>query len=343
MDCDEIQERLSEYIDGALDEKTARTIEKHISTCEDCKETYASLSAVVKELNALEPMTAPTDFLEKIHERMEARPKDNRLFKKLFVPFKVKVPLQLAAAAAVSILVILVFNFQKSKFQVIQPYKAYQSERAAEKPKADRIRPLYKEKTKYPAPVFEETPSRMSDSKHGESAQRSIIKPLGRPSIQKKSGFDSAMSAKAGPSAGTGRPIELALVLNTGVMGAASQGHLAIKAAPMRKSIDKSAEKESIDKDRSGKSSEVRQKIQGENFLSGMNRILEPLRGNVLSMDYAEHVGRLESILVQIPSTNYAYFCKDLSRLASFKTPPPALSDKSLKTVNLLINLTYPE
>jgi len=53
MDCTGIQELLSEYIDGTLDANTTKTVEEHISTCEDCKETFASLSAMVEELNAL--------------------------------------------------------------------------------------------------------------------------------------------------------------------------------------------------------------------------------------------------------------------------------------------------
>ena len=343
MDCAGIQERLSEYIDGALDETTARTVEKHISTCADCKETLASLTAVVKELNTLESMPAPPNFLEKIHRRMEPRPRATPLFRKLFVPFKIKIPLQLAAAAAVSILVVLVFNFQKPRIQMIQPYKAYQSQKAAEKPKADHISPLNKNETKNPAPVFKSTPPKIADSEQRVPAQRFIMKSFGSSQTQKESEPASARPARAGSSAGTSRPIKLDLVLHTGTLGAASQPNFAQKTTPMREMVKKPSEEERIDKDLFASGIETRQKSQEETFLSRLNHILVPLKGNLLSVNTPEHTKRLESILVEIPAGNYTSFCKNLSRLANFKTPPPELSAKGLKTVKLLISLTYSE
>jgi hypothetical protein len=340
MDCSGIQERLSEYIDGALDEKTAQSVEKHMTTCKGCKEMYASLSAVVKELNALEPMAAPADILEKIHQRMKPRPQVNRFFKKLFFPFKVKIPLQLAAAATVCILVVLVIHLQQSKFQMIQPYKAYQSQRAAEKEKTDHIESLYHVAKKHSAPVSKETPPMISATEKGSAGQRSGIQSSGQGLIQTESRPASPMSPNAGPSAGKSRPIELALVLKTGVMGDASLSRLAMKAAQMRKSDEKLAEKESVNQDGSKRNIEPRQSNRTANFLSSMTHILSPLQGSVLSVDSPKHANGSGSILVQIPAKYYDFFCKDIGRLASFKTPPPALSDKSPETVTLLIKVS---
>jgi anti-sigma factor RsiW len=62
MDCAEIQKLLSEYIDGTLDAKSVQMVERHVSVCKDCKETLASLSALVEELNTLEQVKPPADF-----------------------------------------------------------------------------------------------------------------------------------------------------------------------------------------------------------------------------------------------------------------------------------------
>ena len=343
MDCNGIQKRLSEYIDGALDEQTARTVEKHISTCKDCKEEYDSLSAVVKALNTLEPMTAPADFLEKIHERMKPRSQVNRLFRKLFVPFKIKIPLQLAAAAVVSILVVLVFNFQKSKLQMVQPYHTYTSPKAAGKVKTDHIGSLYKEATKPPAPAFEENPPMMSENEEDSRAQRFGNQLSGQSRIQTESRSASPMPANAGPSAESGRPIELNLVLKAGGIETEIPSHPAMKAAQMRKNTEAATKEESIDKDRSKRSIEARQENRTQTFLSGMNHILSPLRGKVLSVNYPENANGSGSVLVQIPAKNYASFCEDIGRLTEFNTPPPALSDKGPKTVTLIIKFSSPE
>lgn len=341
MDCAGIQELLSEYIDGTLDAKAVQVVEKHISACADCKETLASLSAMVEELNALESMKAPADFLEKIHQRMEPRSYFSRLFRKLFVPFKIKIPLQLAAAATASILVVMVLNLQKSEYQKMQPKKASKSEYVAEKSKADYLTPEFKKKTKPPAPVLEEAPGRLSDSEQSMPAQRSRVKTLVQPSIQTESEPSSSVLAKSIPSAGKGQPIKLTIVLKPVVIGRGYTPDMAMRTMPLPETDKKTIEKEKIDKDFLEGKIGAGQKNQVDDLLLRMNQIIRPLKGKILTKKYHKQKDRLTSIHVQIPAENYASFCRELNSLGTFNTPPPALSDESLETVTLLINFTY--
>jgi anti-sigma factor RsiW len=343
MDCAAIQELLSEYIDGTLDAKAVQVVERHISVCEDCKESLASLNAMIEELNALEPVEPPADFLEKIHQRMKPRLDLNRILRKLFVPFKVKIPLQLAAAATASILVVMVLNLQKSEYQKIQPLKAAKSERLAEKPKSDHLTPEFKTKTKPSAPVLEEAPGRLSDSAQDMPAQRSKAKTPVQPSIQKISEPPSSVLAKAGPSVGKGHPTELALFINPVVIGGAYTPDIAIQTMPLPETDKKTIEKERTDKDTFGRKFAYKQGNRADDLLFRMNHIIQPLNGKILTKEYHKQKDRLKSIQVQIPAKNYASFCRDLTRLGTFKTPPPALSSQRLETVNLLVNLIYPE
>ena len=343
MDCAGIDELLSEYIDGTLDSKTVQMVEKHISVCVDCKETLASLRAMVEELNALEPMKAPSDFLENIHQRMEPRSDFNRIFKKLFVPFKIKIPLQLAAAATASILVVMVLNLQKSEYQKMPPQKASKSQWYAEKSKTDHQIPEFNAKTKSSVPVLEEVPGRLSDGEQVMPAQRPRVKPLGQSSIQRKPEPSSSVLAKAGPSAAEGQPIALALLLKPVVIGGAHSSDIATQTTPLPESDKKTVEKERADKDFLKGKIEAGQKYQTDDLLLRMNHIIRSFKGKILTQEYHKHKDRLTSIHVQIPAENYASFCRELNGLAIFKTPPPALSDESLETVKLLINFTYPK
>lgn len=343
MDCAVIQELLSEYIDGTLDANTVQVVEKHILVCKDCKETLASLSAMVEELNTLEPIKPPADFLDKIHQRMEPRSGFVRLFRKLFVPFKIKIPLQLAAAATASILVVMVLNLQKSEYQKMQPQKASKSEYFAEKSKADHLTPEFKKKTKPQAPVLEEAPGRLSDSEQVMPAQKSRTKTLVQPSIQTKSEPSSSVLAKASSSLGISQPIELALLLKPVVIGNAYAPDTAMKTMPLPETDKKTIETERMDKDFLEGKIGAGQKNQVNDLLLRMNHIIRPLKGKILTKKYHEQKNRLTSIHVQIPAENYENFCRELNRLAFFKTPPPALSDQSLETVDLLINFTYPK
>jgi len=343
MDCAGIHELLSEYIDGTLDAKAVQVVEKHVSVCQDCKETLASLSAMVEELNALETVKAPADFLEKIHQRMEPRSDFSRLFRKLFVPFKIKIPLQLAAAATASILVVMVLNLQKSEYQKMQPLKASKSEWVAKKSKVDDLTPEFKKKTKSPAPVLEEVPGRLSDSEQSMPAQRSRIKTPVQPSIQREYRPPSSVLTKARPSAGKGQPIALAMILKSDAIGNVYAPDIAMQTMPLSEGDKKTIEQERTDKDTLGRKFEAKQKNQIDDVLLRINHIILPLKGKILTKEYNKPKDRLKSIQVQIPAESYASFCRELTRLGTFKTPPPALSDQSLEAVDLLINFTYPE
>jgi len=341
MDCAAIQKLLSEYIDGTLDAKSVQMVERHVSVCKDCKETLASLSALVEELNTLEQVKPPADFLEKIHQRMEPRFDLNRILRKLFVPFKIKIPLQLAAAVAASILVVMVLNLQKSEYQRIQPLKAAKSERLAEKPKSDYLTPGLK--TKPPAPVLEEAPGRLSDSEQVVPPQRAREKTLLQPSIQKESEPHSSVLAKARPFAGKGQPMELSLFLNPMAISNAYAPNIGIQTMPLSEAEKKTIENEKTDKDVLKRNFAYKPESQVDDLLLKMNQIIRPLNGKILTKEYDKQKDRVTSIHVQMPTKNYASFCKELRRLGTFNTPPPALSDQNLETLELLINFTYPE
>ena len=113
MECVRVRELLSEYIDGVLDTRARAGGEKHMAVCEGCKEDLTSMGALVEELGGLKPVKAPPDFLEEIHGRLRPRFQFGRMARKLFVPFRIKIPLELAAAATMAVLVFSVLSLQK--------------------------------------------------------------------------------------------------------------------------------------------------------------------------------------------------------------------------------------
>ena len=105
MDCTRIRELLSEYIDDVLDPDMRARVEKHLDDCRACTEELIALQALVHDLGSLERIRAPEDFLDRLHERLEPRFTSRRLIHLLFVPMRVKLPLEFATAAALLILV----------------------------------------------------------------------------------------------------------------------------------------------------------------------------------------------------------------------------------------------
>jgi hypothetical protein len=338
MKCAAVLELLSEYIDGTLDAKTRREVEKHIAACEHCKQELASLRTMVQELGALDPVKPPADFLEKIHDRIEQRSGFKKILGKLFVPFHIKIPLELAAAATVSILVVLVLNIQEPEIKKIKIAEVPTSQSMAGKSKEDFIKPVIKNEAHRPAQVLEEAPAKASDAENVGIARRSGAKRVA-PSLQMESERTPSVltKKKAGQPAGKGHPIELALVLKTGLVGSAHKTGMAMQAAPLLESAESSVQKKSVHTDFFERKIGAGEKDRGADLFGRMKYIIDHAQGKVLTVEHDGHTERLKSILAEIPTKNYDAFCTDLNGLATFQSPPPGLAHKDLEMIQVRI------
>jgi negative regulator of sigma E activity len=106
MDCREIKNQLSEYIDGALGAEAAERVARHLEACPDCMETYEGMSRVVGYMREMEPVREPADFLENVKTRLEEKPSPWAVVRRLFSPPAVRLPVGAAVAAAVLMLVL---------------------------------------------------------------------------------------------------------------------------------------------------------------------------------------------------------------------------------------------
>jgi hypothetical protein len=338
MDCAAILELLSEYIDGTLDVQTRKAVEKHIAVCENCKQELAALRAVVEELGALDQVKPPADFLEKIHERMEPRSGFNKILRKLFVPYGIKIPLELAAAATVTILVFFVLNIQQSEMQMLKIPAATKSQRLAEKPKEDRIKPAFKKEAEPPAPAFEEAPAELSDSEPVLLYQKSIGTTARAPIEKEFEDYSSVLAkTKLKQEIKKSEPIELVLVFKTGVIGGTYKPGIAMQAAPLLESDERTVEKERAHTDSFERKIEAGEKGRAADFLSRMKYIIDRVKGKVLTVEYDRQEEQLKSIDAEIPAKSYESFCEELTGLATFQNPPPDLSDKYPEMIQVRI------
>ncbi len=56
--CDEVVERLSEYLDGELDDRTRARVARHLAACAACARFAAELAATIEAVHRLAPMMA---------------------------------------------------------------------------------------------------------------------------------------------------------------------------------------------------------------------------------------------------------------------------------------------
>jgi len=128
--CLEIRERLSEYLDGALDSEEVSGIESHLASCSACREELSSLRAVCEVLGTLKSVDSPPDFLNRLRERMTSRSFFKRVTRWLFFPLKIKLPLEFVTAAAVGVLLFFILTPQQAMKPVTAPFPKGVSEKA---------------------------------------------------------------------------------------------------------------------------------------------------------------------------------------------------------------------
>ncbi len=344
MECALIQERLSEFIDGTLDANDRAAVENHISTCKSCKEDLASLTEMVEELHAMDPVEAPADFLEKIHERMDSRFSLDGIIRKLFIPFRIKIPLEFAAAATITILVFFVFNIQQKEGPSVRMLSDSISEKSAEKPIEDRMKPAFKEEAKSAAPVLEPVPPAPSDKEQIRLTRKSKATTTVQPSIQRESEPPASVLGKAqeAPPVIKDKTIELALVLKTDFTGGVYRPGIAMEAAQLPKKDEKAAGTENTDSDFFEKNVTTKQSEPVADLLPRLENIIRRAQGKVSFVEIDRQTDRLKWIDAEIPAQSYPSFCRELGRLATFQAPPPPFSDKDLDTIQVRISFIYP-
>lgn len=77
MQCNDIQEMLSAYIDGVLDENEVSAVEDHIRICSFCSQELTALRETVKLLNSLGEVSPPGEFRSRLMQRLEAVPAES--------------------------------------------------------------------------------------------------------------------------------------------------------------------------------------------------------------------------------------------------------------------------
>ena len=70
--CRYLLDSLSDYIDGQLGDELCQELEKHLSSCEDCKIVVDTLRRTVSlyQISVAEP-DIPTDVRERLYQRLD--------------------------------------------------------------------------------------------------------------------------------------------------------------------------------------------------------------------------------------------------------------------------------
>jgi hypothetical protein len=113
MKCEEVQARLSEYIETLLDPESTRTLEGHLSSCPLCSGEAEALSDSIRSVANLPRVEPPIGFSQKVMAHVREEAEKPSLWQRLFLPIRIKVPIH--ASAMVLIGGLAVYLYQTSR------------------------------------------------------------------------------------------------------------------------------------------------------------------------------------------------------------------------------------
>lgn len=116
MNCDRVQDKLSNYLEGGLDPVQERTVIDHLSSCAACLNEAERLKATIQSVAHLPSVDAPPGFSQKVMARLRDEAGKPGLWRRLFSPFWIKIPIHAAA-------LILVAVFAAYLYQAYMPKK----------------------------------------------------------------------------------------------------------------------------------------------------------------------------------------------------------------------------
>jgi hypothetical protein len=111
MTCKDIEEKLPAYQEGTLSPDEKRLVDAHISKCTQCSAALQDLEKTLILLRNLPEVEPPPWFTQKIMAQVrEEGTRKHSLFRKLFYPFHVKIPIEAFATLLVVILGVYIYQ-----------------------------------------------------------------------------------------------------------------------------------------------------------------------------------------------------------------------------------------
>jgi hypothetical protein len=370
MDCKKTQRYLSEYIDAVLDEPARMAVEIHLSQCSDCRAELASLKAVVEELKSIQPIMAPDNFLADLHTRMEQTSPLKKLLQMMFVPFRIKIPLELATATVLAVFIFFIVQAPDIK-------KEWDlAAQRAEHSKVEKTAPTDSgvEEISRPAPESKEIPAQ-PDREQIASRASKMASPPAIPSKAKKERPSTAEPAlsrtpQLRATAKKSSSLELVLFIQPPTInetlpelsGKRSKVHIqksksetysagkrlkapleqenrVVAPAPATETAPRGQGAAGVVGESQPMDEPLESASSPTHVISGVKKIVRRLQGKVLSVQHEKQTQKPQFIIMEIPARHYHTLLNYLEAVGTLRTPRPKITVKRTETVRIRIRL----
>ncbi len=110
MNCDQAQERASEYLEGLLDPGDYQSVQDHLSRCARCHAEVEALSRTIRAVTNLPPLEPPPGFSQKVMAHIREKAERPGIWERLFLPVRIKIPIHAVALLLVSGLALYLYQ-----------------------------------------------------------------------------------------------------------------------------------------------------------------------------------------------------------------------------------------
>ena len=110
MTCHDAREQLSALLDDPFAASEREAVEAHLATCSECRRELARLRGTVTLLGRLPPVHAPAGFVDRVMAESFRSSWRHRLLQAVFLPLRVKLPLEAAALVLVGVSALYVYQ-----------------------------------------------------------------------------------------------------------------------------------------------------------------------------------------------------------------------------------------
>ncbi|MEK6692055.1 MAG: DUF2275 domain-containing protein [Nitrospirota bacterium] len=146
MECSNIQEKLSAYIEEILSPEERTLFYGHLYSCHKCSQALSDLSKTMEYIKNLEGVEPPPWLTQKVMARIRADAVPEKgIIQRLFYPLHIKLPIEVAATIAIAITTIYIFKAIQPEMKLAKaPAEVITSEEKAKKDVIPQSPPLAK-------------------------------------------------------------------------------------------------------------------------------------------------------------------------------------------------------
>jgi len=111
MECSDVQEKLSAYVDAMVSSEEKMFIDEHLKACQKCNDSLADLKKTLQYVQSLEEIEPPPWLVQKVMARVRGEAEQRKgILAWLFYPLHIKLPLEALAAIFIAVTTVYVFK-----------------------------------------------------------------------------------------------------------------------------------------------------------------------------------------------------------------------------------------